>query len=140
MTIITWPVVVTIAAGIALAAAVICYLLLLLLRPLLQRYALALPNARSSHKTPTPQGAGIGVIAATIIVTLATALRAGFLDDPSLWIVLAAAAGIAIVGAADDIAQLGVVPRLILQGVAVAAVLVALPADVRVVPLLPFWI
>jgi UDP-N-acetylmuramyl pentapeptide phosphotransferase/UDP-N-acetylglucosamine-1-phosphate transferase len=140
VTIITWPVVVTIAAGIALAAAVICYLLLLLLRPLLQRYALALPNARSSHKTPTPQGAGIGVIAATIIVTLATALRAGVLEDPSLWIVLAAAAGIAIVGAADDIAQLGVVPRLILQGVAVAAVLVALPADVRVVPLLPFWI
>ncbi len=140
MIIISWPVVAAVAAGIALAAAVICYVLLLLLRPLLQRYALALPNARSSHKIPTPQGAGIGVIAATIIVTLATATRAGFLDDPALWIVLAATAGIAIVGAADDIAQLGVVPRLILQGVAVAAVLAALPGDVRVVPLLPLWI
>lgn len=139
MTLIAWPIVVAIAAGIALAAAVICYGLLLLLRPLLQRYALALPNARSSHKTPTPQGAGIGVIAATVIVTLATAMRAGFLDDPALWIVLVATAGIAIVGAADDIAQLGVVPRLILQGVAVAAILMALPSDMRVVPMLPFW-
>lgn len=139
MTLLPWPVVVTIAAGIALAAAIICYLLLLLLRPLLQRYALALPNARSSHTAPTPQGAGIGVIAATIIVTLATAMRAGFLDDPSLWIVLAATAGIAIVGAADDIAQLGVAPRLVLQGIAVAAVLAALPGDMRIIPLLPFW-
>ncbi|MBS0533685.1 MAG: glycosyl transferase [Proteobacteria bacterium] len=140
MTIIAWPLIAAIAAGIALAAAVICYALLVLLRPLLQRYALALPNARSSHKIPTPQGAGIGVVAATIIVTLATALRAGFLDDPALWILVAATAGIAIVGAADDIAQLGVVPRLILQGIAVAAVLTALPADVRVVPFLPFFI
>ncbi|MCW5691168.1 MAG: glycosyl transferase [Pseudolabrys sp.] len=139
MTIISWPVVAGIAAGIVAAAAVLSYLLLLLLLPLLRRYALALPNARSSHKIPTPQGAGIGVIAATIIVTLATAMRAGFLDDPALWIVLAATAGIAIVGAADDIVQLGVVPRLVLQGVAVAAVLMALPGDVRVVPLLPFW-
>ena len=139
MTIISWPLVVAIAAGIALAAAVICYALLLLLRPLLLRYALALPNARSSHKIPTPHGAGIGVVASAIIVTVATAWRVGFLDDPALWIVLAATAGIAIVGAADDIAQLGVVPRLLLQGVAVVAVLVALPDEVRVVPPLPFW-
>ena len=140
MTIVTWPVTVAIAAGIALTAAVICYTLLLLLRPLLRRYALALPNARSSHKIPTPQGAGIGVVAATIIVTLAIAMRAGSLDDPALWIVLAATAGIAVVGAADDIAQLGVAPRLVLQGIAVAAVLAALPDDVRVVPPLPFFI
>lgn len=32
--------------------------LILRLRPLLQRYALARPNARSSHTVPTPQGAG----------------------------------------------------------------------------------
>lgn len=30
--------------------------LILLLFPLLRRYALARPNARSSHKAPTPQG------------------------------------------------------------------------------------
>ena len=38
--------------------------LIVLLRPLLQRYALARPNARSSHVVPTPQGAGIAVIGA----------------------------------------------------------------------------
>ena len=35
--------------------------------PLLERIALAKPNARSSHTVPTPQGGGIAVIAATII-------------------------------------------------------------------------
>ncbi|MBS0246928.1 MAG: glycosyltransferase family 4 protein [Proteobacteria bacterium] len=128
------------AAGIVLTAAVIAFALLLALRPLLQRYALALPNARSSHKTPTPQGAGIGVIASTIIVTMALALKAGDIGQGSLWIVMAATAGIAIVGAADDIAQLGVAPRLLLQGVAVAAILFALPGDMRIVPMLPFWL
>jgi len=56
----------TFGFAIFLAAAVISFALLLILRPLLQRYALAHPNARSSHKIPTAQGAGIGVIAATI--------------------------------------------------------------------------
>jgi UDP-N-acetylmuramyl pentapeptide phosphotransferase/UDP-N-acetylglucosamine-1-phosphate transferase len=39
------------------AAAAISFILLSLLRPLLARHALAHPNARSSHKTPTPHGA-----------------------------------------------------------------------------------
>ena len=37
-------------------------LLILLLRPLLVRYLLARPNARSSHKVATPQGAGLAVM------------------------------------------------------------------------------
>ena len=41
---------------------------LVILRPMLLRMALAKPNARSSHRIPTPQGAGIAVIAATLIV------------------------------------------------------------------------
>ena len=48
------------------AAAAVSFGLLLLLRPVLRRHALAHPNARSSHKTPTPQGGGIAVIAATV--------------------------------------------------------------------------
>jgi len=31
------------------------------IRPLMLRHALAKPNARSSHRIPTPQGAGIAV-------------------------------------------------------------------------------
>ncbi len=44
-------------------AALMCALLIVALYPWLARYALAKPNARSSHRTPTPQGAGIAVIA-----------------------------------------------------------------------------
>ena len=30
--------------------------------PLFARYALARPNARSSHEAPTPQGGGVAVV------------------------------------------------------------------------------
>ena len=54
----------------ALASAVLIWLL----QPLWRRYALAKPNARSSHKVPTPQSGGIVVITVTVaIVALATA-------------------------------------------------------------------
>ena len=36
--------------------------------------------------------------------------------------------------------KLAVGPRLVLQAVAVAAVLAALPDEARIVPLLPWWI
>jgi hypothetical protein len=39
---------------LALLAAVICASLIVVLQPLLARYALARPNARSLHKLPTP--------------------------------------------------------------------------------------
>ena len=41
------------------------------LLPWLLRHALAKPNARSSHRIPTPQGAGIAVIGATLVVACA---------------------------------------------------------------------
>ena len=55
---------------IPVAAALICAGLVVVLRPLLQRYALARPNARSSHVTPTPQGGGIAVMIATAIAVV----------------------------------------------------------------------
>src|SRR5258708_35908907 len=58
------------ALAIPVAAALICAGLIVLLRPLLQRYALARPNARSSHVTPTPQGGGIAVMAATALAAV----------------------------------------------------------------------
>src|SRR5258708_39170474 len=62
------------ALAIPVAAALICAGLIVLLRPLLQRYALARPNARSSHVTPTPQGGGIAVMAATAVSPVAVRL------------------------------------------------------------------
>lgn len=127
------------AALMLIAAAAMSYGLLLLLRPLLLRYALALPNARSSHKTPTPQGAGIGVIAATVGIGILASLALNGVADRTLWIVFTATVAIAIVGAVDDIKPVGVLPRLLLQAAAVTAILIAIPADARVVPMLPFW-
>ena len=61
---------------LAFALAVLAALLLslalnVLLRPWFVRYALARPNARSSHRQPTPQGGGMAVVAATLLVAWA---------------------------------------------------------------------
>lgn len=124
------------------AAAILCVLLIVILRPLLARYALARPNARSSHTTPTPQGGGIAVLAATIAATCtAVYVSAGTFEAAwPLFALFASSVFIAFVGAADDVRSIAVVPRLVLQAFAVAAVIYALPADMRVVPALPWWI
>ena len=53
---------------------------------------------------------------------------------------LVATIALAIVGAVDDIRVLHAVPRLVLQTVAVAVVVAALPAELRIIPALPWWI
>ena len=124
---------------LVLGAAALCAALIRALKPLLLRYALARPNARSSHKEPTPQGGGIAVIGATILFT-ALAL----FDQPGLhpWQALAligtATLMLAVVGAIDDIRPLAVMPRLLLQGLAVAAVIATLPAESRLIPAMPW--
>jgi len=54
--------------------------------------------------------------------------------------VLAATVFIALVGAIDDIRPIAVMPRLILQVAGVAIVLAALPDELRIAPLLPYWL
>jgi len=127
-------------AAIAAFAAALCAGLIVVLRPVLRRYALARPNERSSHREPTPQGGGIAVLLATIGAASIGMLGSGVPVAAPLAIVLAAAVGMACVGAADDIRPLAVIPRLLLQAVAVAAVLYALPDDLRVVPAAPWWL
>ena len=99
--------------------------------PLLQRYALARPNARSSHRIPTPQGGGIAVIAATLLV--AAAWTNGALSLP----LIGSAVLIAMVGLVDDIRPLPVLLRLALQAAAVAAIVFTAPETARIVPALP---
>ena len=122
------------------AAAAISFGLVLLLRPLLQRHAIAQPNDRSSHTVPTPQGGGFAVIGAILVIVAAASVLYGGIGDQSLWLVLAATIVIAVVGAIDDVRTIAVLPRLFLQAAAVAIVIVALPADLRLVPPLPFWL
>src|SRR5579883_3015258 len=118
----------------ALAASLICAGLIVLLRPLLRRYALARPNARSSHVVPTPQGAGIAVIAATLLVACVYVVAVG---EPVPLLLFGATVFVACVGFVDDVRTIPVLPRLLLQAAAVAAVLLATP-DLRVVPAIPF--
>jgi UDP-N-acetylmuramyl pentapeptide phosphotransferase/UDP-N-acetylglucosamine-1-phosphate transferase len=123
----------------AVPAALLSGVLTWAIRPLMMRIALAKPNARSSHRIPTPQGAGIAVIAATLIAATAViALPAAEMKIPLT--VFAATLFIAAVGFVDDIKTLPVVPRLLLQGAAVAAVIVATPESLRIVPACPLWL
>jgi UDP-N-acetylmuramyl pentapeptide phosphotransferase/UDP-N-acetylglucosamine-1-phosphate transferase len=128
--------------AVLLTAAVICAALIVVLRPLLARYALARPNARSSHVEPTPQGGGIAVIAATtLVVTGVAVLTPGLIDNhQQLVLVFTAVAGLAVVGATDDIRPLEALPRLVLQAAAVGVLIAALPAELRVLPAIPWWI
>jgi UDP-N-acetylmuramyl pentapeptide phosphotransferase/UDP-N-acetylglucosamine-1-phosphate transferase len=110
------------------------------IRPLMLRHALAQPNARSSHRTPTPQGAGIAVIAATLIAAFAVMTFAGASAMKIPAIAFAATLFIAAVGLADDVHSIPVLPRLLLQAAAVAAIVFTAPESLRIVETLPLWL
>jgi UDP-N-acetylmuramyl pentapeptide phosphotransferase/UDP-N-acetylglucosamine-1-phosphate transferase len=125
----------TVSLLLALAiATVLSAIITWISRPLLQRYALARPNARSSHSIPTPQGAGIAVIAATLVVALVWAAWSSVAIPPAL---VVATLLIALVGFADDIVSLPVLLRLVLQAAAVGAVVFTTPDTLRIMPSLP---
>ena len=129
-------------AGALIAAAVLSTILIVLLLPLLRRHALAQPNARSSHRAPTPQGGGIAVVAATIVVTVGCAGVLGEMSSAAaieVFTVLAASAFIAVVGGIDDLRPMPVAPRLLLQMLAIGLAIAAMPTDLRFAPLAPWW-
>ncbi len=119
------------------AAALLSAAIIPAIKPLLQRYALARPNARSSHRVPTPQGAGIAVMSAALAVSGTAAVVLGFAAPVVLF---GATFFIALVGMADDIRSIPVLPRLLLQAAAVGAILFVAPADLRIIPACPLWI
>jgi UDP-N-acetylmuramyl pentapeptide phosphotransferase/UDP-N-acetylglucosamine-1-phosphate transferase len=124
----------------ACAAAIVSAVLIRLTRSHLLRHALAKPNPRSSHLTPTPQGAGIAVIAATLAaagVALAGSIEAGS-NFPT--VLFGATVFIAVGGFADDIRPIPVLPRLLLQAAAVGAIVLASPCDVSLMPFIPVWV
>ena len=63
---ISWTLITQLAA-VAGGSFVVSVALIVALWPLFERYWVTNPSTRSSHYKPTPQGGGIGVIAATFI-------------------------------------------------------------------------
>jgi UDP-N-acetylmuramyl pentapeptide phosphotransferase/UDP-N-acetylglucosamine-1-phosphate transferase len=126
-----------------LTAAALSAALIILLRPILKRYALARPNARSSHREPTPQGGGFAVITATLVVFLLGIIslpHVGRETTEQLLAIVAATLLIALVGAIDDITDLRIGVRLPLQVLAVMIAISSLSSEVRVISPLPFWL
>jgi UDP-N-acetylmuramyl pentapeptide phosphotransferase/UDP-N-acetylglucosamine-1-phosphate transferase len=128
---------------VVLVASILSLALIVLLRPSFVRYAMARPNARSSHHAPTPQGGGIGVVVATLAVAwgaivVSPAVLQG--QGGQLIALTAAALLLAVVGAIDDMHTLPAAARLVVQGLAIGAVIVVLPDEFHVLPQVPWWI
>jgi UDP-N-acetylmuramyl pentapeptide phosphotransferase/UDP-N-acetylglucosamine-1-phosphate transferase len=125
---------VILVAGFAAAA------LIVLMRPLFARYALARPNARSSHKAPTPQGGGVAVVLGGFAALIAVALLGQAQGLAALAPLGAAVVLLMGLGVVDDIRSLPALPRLALQAVAVVAVVATMPAELRALPIAPLVI
>jgi UDP-N-acetylmuramyl pentapeptide phosphotransferase/UDP-N-acetylglucosamine-1-phosphate transferase len=57
-----------------------------------------------------------------------------------LAVVFVSVIGLAVIGTTDDIRPIAALPRLLLQAIAVVAVLASLPDDLRVLAVLPWWL
>lgn len=77
-----------------------------------------IPNARSSHRTPTPRGGGLGVLAGVLVAVAALGILAPSAVSANVLILLACSAIVGIVGLIDD--RTGVAAKLRL-GVHVSA-------------------
>ena len=120
--------------AITVASASLSGGLIYILRPLLVRYLLAHPNARSSHASATPQGAGLGVIAALLGVSVIAGLLGVLTPPPSLIPILAGAAVLTVIGALDDAHALAVSWRLLAQALVAGAIVFSLPQTVHLLP------
>ncbi len=116
---------------LALLCAVLSNSLICVLMPVFRRYALARPNARSSHSVPTPQGGGAAVVLATLAGLFAIALA---LPDTALWsrsmsMLALATILLAAMGARDDLRPMPVLPRLAVQILAASSGVLLITAN-----------
>jgi Fuc2NAc and GlcNAc transferase len=94
---------------------------------------LDVPNARSSHRSPTPRGGGIGIVAGVLIGTTLLTLT-GRPVAGSVIVVLAGSLAIATLGLLDDLRSIPIIYRLVGQ-CAIAIAVVALVGAVDRLPL-----
>ncbi|PRG96907.1 MraY family glycosyltransferase [Burkholderia multivorans] len=119
----TWLAVAAVAVAAAFASTII--LRLLLATGLAWRLATDIPNDRSLHTLPTPRVGGWGIVPVSVIALVALA--------PHLWLIAAAAAGLAAVSQIDDRRGLPARVRFSAHVGAVVALIAAFPADA------PWW-
>jgi UDP-N-acetylmuramyl pentapeptide phosphotransferase/UDP-N-acetylglucosamine-1-phosphate transferase len=126
--------------GLMVAAAFCSAALIMLLLPLFRRYAVARPNARSSHSAPTPQGGGVAVILAVMLTLgIDSALIGPDGSVPTDALPLGAAVVLlTVLGAIDDVVPIAPLRRLAVQAVAVILAVSTMPAELRAIPILPF--
>jgi UDP-N-acetylmuramyl pentapeptide phosphotransferase/UDP-N-acetylglucosamine-1-phosphate transferase len=120
------------------AASLLSWLAIAALRPWLGRVAAAKPDARSSHRTITPQGAGIGVVLAILLTGGAATLLAGA-GETRLLALLAAVLGLTALGFVDDVRPLAWRPKLAAQALAAVLAVASLPPEASLVPPALFW-
>ncbi len=91
------------------------------------------PNERSMHSRPVPAGAGIGIVATALLLWPWWHTR----TDPFHLALLAGCVGLGLLSLADDHWRLSPALRFGAQAAVVAACLLALPTEARLVPILP---
>jgi UDP-N-acetylmuramyl pentapeptide phosphotransferase/UDP-N-acetylglucosamine-1-phosphate transferase len=123
-------------SAIAIFSALASAALIAFSMPVLRRYAMARPNARSTHRTLTPQGAGAAVVLVAVLAA-GLAMAAGGPRLPFHPTLCAAAMVMAVLGAIDDMRPLTPKSRLAVQALLVTTVLIAAPAEWRLAPALP---
>jgi UDP-N-acetylmuramyl pentapeptide phosphotransferase/UDP-N-acetylglucosamine-1-phosphate transferase len=122
-----------------LLTALIGFLAIAAVLPILKRIALAHPNARSSHEVPTPQGGGIVVVAAAALVLAGMAMLPGEVPASAgpvrhLAALAAAVSIMVMIGLLDDLLGLSVVLLLAAQAIAALLVTATLPAGIALLP------
>lgn len=116
------------AAAVAVAAAFASTMILrsLLATGLAWRLATDIPNDRSLHTLPTPRVGGGGIVPVGVVALAALA--------PHLWLIAAAAAGLAAMSQIDDRRGLPARVRFSAHLAAVVALIAVYPADA------PWWL
>ena len=118
--------------GVA-AAALTCSLIGIFTVAMTRARKLEAPNARSMHKVAVPTGAGVGIVAAILILWPWWRVPAGAIE-PAL---LGGIAGLGALSWLDDRRRLSAAVRLGAQATAVALCLAVLPPEARVLEWLP---
>ena len=123
-----------IAVLLVVATAIPAFWLCRALMPLFLRYALARPNARSSHAAPTPQGGGFAVLSVAMGASLICALTFEIVWPSESLAVLIGMLVLTGIGGLDDIKPLPAIPRLITQILVIGLMVTAMPDTMRLLP------